>query len=940
MISRTKLIEVALPLEAINIASAREKSIRHGHPSTLHLWWARRPLAACRAVLFTQLVDDPSAWPEIFPTEEAQETERLRLFEIIEQLVLWENSTNEDVLLEARREIARSVARGAGIGEPETAEEVWKVLREHAPPVLDPFCGGGSIPLEAQRLGLEAHASDLNPVAVLITKALIEIPPKFAGMPPINPKDRERGMGAGWKGAAGLTADVRYYGEWMREEARKRIGHLYPKVKLPEGGHATVIAWLWARTITCPNPACGARMPLVRSFALSKKKGKETWVEPVVNREAKTVDFEVRNGQGIVPEGTVNRGGATCIVCGMPAAFSHVRAAGMAGEMSQRLMAVVAEGTRERKYLSPTDIQLVAPAQAKPKWAPEAELPNNTRDIRPQLYGLSTYGDLFTPRQLVALITFSDLVGETRQLVLADCLGGVLPDDGVPLEEGGRDATARADAVATYLSFAVSRSAGFWCSLAFWSSHVKDELVKGAFGRQALPMTWDFGEVNPFGRSGGSFITNLEYPLMALDALSALGPEGKANQVDAREMTGKCSVISTDPPYYDNIGYADLSDFFYSWLRYSLRTVYPALFRTILVPKSAELIAAPYRFGGDKRRAGDFFEEGLQRAFARMREVQEASLPLALFYAFKQTETEHAESDIASSGWETILSGLVSAGFEVTGTWPMRTELTAALKKSVAALASSVVLVCRPRRADALIATRRELIGALREELPPAVRHLTRGNIAPVDLAQAAIGPGMRVFSRYAKVMEANGDSMRVRDALGLINTILYEVETETENEYDPDTRWAITWFEQFGAGEGPYGDAETLSKAKDTSVAGLRESGIVHSQGGKVRLLRRDELPTNWDPVTDQRLTVWEVTQHLSHALDMGGEASAADLLRRVGGLGEAARALAYALYLVADRKKRTDDALAYNGLVIAWPEITRLAGGASGPAQGTLGV
>jgi putative DNA methylase len=574
MITRTKLIEVALPLEAINVASAREKSIRHGHPSTLHLWWARRPLAACRAVLFAQLVDDPSAWPELFPSEEAQEVERLRLFDIIEQLVLWENSTNEVVLLKAQREIARSVARGVGIPEPETAEEVRQALKEHAPPVLDPFCGGGSIPLEAQRLGLEAHASDLNPVAVLITKALIEIPPKFAGMPPVNPKDRERGMGAHWKGAAGLAADVRYYGEWMRDQARKRIGHLYPKVKLPEGGEATVIAWLWARTVTCPNPACGARMPLVRSFALSTKTGKETWVEPVVNRELKNVRFEVKSGKGTVPDGTVERRGARCIVCNSSVPLEYVRAQSRNGDMSEQMMAVVAQGNRRREYLSPDGLQASTAAAARPTYKPNGPIADNPGHMNVYRYGLTTWGDLFTSRQIVALTTFSDLVGEARECVLADEARQGPENDIVPLEKGGHGATAYADAVSTYLALTVSRTADYQSTICTWANNPQMEIVRGTFARQALPMTWDFAEGNIFGPSTGSFDILLHWVTKVLLSLAVneRTTKGLVSQADAAsaETNIETRVVSTDPPYYDNIGYADLADFFYVWLRRSL----------------------------------------------------------------------------------------------------------------------------------------------------------------------------------------------------------------------------------------------------------------------------------------------------------------------------------------------------------------------------------
>lgn len=936
---RTKLIEVALPLEAINVASAREKSIRHGHPSTLHLWWARRPLATCRAVLFAQLVDDPSAVPEEFPTEEAQEAERQRLFGIIETLVKWESTTNEAVLMPARREIARSAARSAGVPGPDTDDDVWRILREHAPPVLDPFCGGGSIPLEAQRLGLEAHASDLNPVAVLITKAMIEIPPKFAGLPPVNPRDRDRGMGAGWKRAAGLAADVRYYGEWMREEAYTRIGHLYPKVRLPEGGEATVIAWLWARTVICPNPACGARMPLVRSFALSTKKGKETWVEPVVDREAKTVQFEVGSGAGKPPEGTVDRRGARCIVCRTDTPFDHVRNEGKAGRIGQQLMAIVVEGQGRRLYLPPSNEQATIAARAEPEWAPETDFPEHALGFRVQLYGMTKHRDLFTPRQLVALTTFSDLVTEARERVLADSVAAGLANDGVRLDGGGRGATAYADAMATYLAFALDKVVDRASTICSWDSSPKMEALRNTFARQAIPMTWDFAEGNPFSESSGNWLFGIEWVADATSTLPSAG-SGRVMQADAtqRPAVGN-AVFSTDPPYYDNIGYADLSDFFYVWLRRSLCPIYPELFRTMLVPKAQELIATPYRFDGSKDRARVFFEEGLGRAFLRMRNQVESHVPLTIYYAFKQAESKEGDTVSASTGWETMLFGLLNAGFAIVGTWPMRSELSNRMIASgTNALASSIVLVCRPRPADAPLTTRSDFLRSLKRELPDAIKHLQSGNIAAVDLAQASIGPGMAVFSRYAKVLETSGTPMSVRTALGLINASLDEVVGEQEGEYDAHTRWAIAWFDSHGMEEGPYGVAETLSTAKNCSVTGLREAGIVQSRAGKVRLVRRDELTAGWDPATSASVSVWSVAQQLIRSLDTEDEQTAAELLRRVGGLGEAARDLAYLLFLKADRKKWSGEALAFNSLVVAWPELRRLAGGEDSTAQGRL--
>ena len=906
---RKKLIEVALPLDAINRESAREKSIRHGHPSTLHLWWARRPLAACRAVLFAQLVDDPSSHPDKFPTEEAQKKERERLFKIIEEFVKWENINNERVLEAARKEILKSTG-----GNP--------------PPVLDPFCGGGSIPLEAQRLGLKAYASDLNPVAVLITKALIEIPPKFADKPPVHPGGQ---TSRHWHGAKGLAEDVRYYGKWMRDEAEKRIGHLYPKVKLPKeygGREATVIAWLWARTVKCPNPACGAQMPLVRSFALSTKRGKQAWVEPVV--EGNQYHFEVRTGEGKPREGTVNRRGAMCLCCGSPVPFDHVRAEGKAGRMGQRLLAIVAEGNRGRIYLPPDEVHKAIAVEGKPKWRPDAELQGKCRVSVP-LYGMNTFGDLFTSRQLVALTTFSDLVMEAREKIIEDATEAGMPDDGIVLNNGGVGAAAYADAIATYLGFAIDKGANYWSSLCAW--HSGRDIVMSTFARQALPMVWDFTEANPFSSSSGNLLLGISQAAQMLDKVPA-SLKALTRQLDATATIDGVNhpLICTDPPYYDNICYADLSDFFYVWLRRCLNNVYPDLFSTVLSPKSQELVANQYHFDNDKKRARRFFEEGLTKAFKNWRKASHPNYPMTIFYAFRQSEKnveEVGENNAVSTGWETMLDGLLQSGYAISGTWPVRTELVTSLKKNVSALASSIVLSCRPRPEDASMTTRRDFLNTLKQELPVALRTLQQGNIAPVDMAQAAIGPGMAVFSRYTKVLEANGKPMGVRSALALINQVLDEYLTEQEGEYDADTRWALAWFEQQGMEDGPYGVAETLSKAKNTAVDGLVAAGIIVSKAGKVRILRRGELPEDWDPATDKRLTVWEVAQHLIRALvDKGSEEAAAALLRKVGALGDVARDLAYRLYTICDRKKWAQEAVAYNSLVVAWPELVKLAG------------
>lgn len=988
---KKKLIEVALPLEAINIESAREKSIRHGHPSTLHLWWARRPLAACRAVLWASLVDDPSSWPDKFPTEEDQNRERQRLFDILGRieirrdkkgntkqvvrgLVSWDdvNDPKSGVLEAGQREIARCLAWDRKEEPPTKPDAVREYIAKYAPPAYDPFAGGGSIPLEAQRLGLEAHASDLNPVAVLINKALIEIPPKFKDQAPVNPDDRAKKNMSSWRGAQGLAADVRYYGAWMRDEAFRQIGYLYPKVQINHEGtkdtkEATVIAWLWARTVKCPNPACGCQMPLVRSFQLSTKKGKEAWVEPEVINHKGTKDtkqddplcssclsgsnspkirFVVKSGEGKAPDPPKTGRGATfsCLACGQPADGKHIKAEGMAGRMGAQLMAIVAEGKNGRIYLSPTPEQEEIARSAEPTWYPDGQIGDDRRSMFTPLYGLTHFHHLFTPRQLVALNTFSDLVGKAREKATQDAVAAGLPDDDVPLNDGGTGARAYGEAIATYLAFAVDKMTDYHSSLCSW--HSGRDTIRNTFGRQAIPMVWDFAEANPMSDSTGNFNGAIDWVVKVLESLLP-NSESNVNQHDAttshpNDTTPK--LISTDPPYFDNIGYADLSDFFYVWLRRSLGSIYPNICSTLLVPKTQELVATPYRFDGSKQKAQAFFEEGLGKAFNRMHEISHANYPLTVYYAFKQAETDQkgkSDESVASTGWETMLEGLIKADFSINGTWPMRSELSNRMVASgTNALASSIVLVCRPRPTNAPKITRRQFLTELKHELPRALKTLQQGNIAPVDLAQASIGPGMAVFSQYAAVLENDGSPMRVRTALQLINQILDEYLTEQESEFDGDTRWALTWFEQHRFEPGQYGDAETLSKAKNTSVQGMVDAGILEAKGGKVRLLKRDELKSDWNPNSDSRMPDWEVTQYLIHELDQQGEMGAAKLLAKLGSRGEAARDLAYRLYSLCDRKGWAQEGIAYNSLVISWPEITRLASEArqSEPTQTSL--
>ena len=941
---KKKLIEVALPLDAINEeASRRKRKAPGGYPTTIHKWWAQRPVAAARAVIFAQMVDDPSSLPDLFPTEKQQEKERQRLFRIIEDLVRWENTSNEAVLERARVEIWQSWRRTcAENADHPRAKELFN--RHRLPGFHDPFAGSGALPMEAQRLDLETYASDLNPVAVLITKAMIEIPPKFAGKPPVNPESRKKigAQSGSWKGTTGLAEDVRYYGKWIRDEAEKRIGHLYPKVEVTEkiakgrpdlkpyvGKKLTVVAWLWTRTVKSPNPAFAhIDVPLASTFMLSNLAGREVYVEPLV--EGGTYRFSVNAGKpkdaDAAKTGTkLARANFFCVMSDAPISSDYIKVEAQAGRMRTRMMATIAKGERGRVYLPPTEEMETVARQAVPEWKPDVLISGSTQYVGVKPYGMEQFSQLFTDRQLVALNTFSDLLPEIRERVKHDALTAGLPDDGKPLAADGAGATAYADAVAVYLTFVMSRVLHYSSTLCTWL--VKDAAIARTFTKQAFQMSWDFAEGNVFGSSSTEWSQCCKVIADAIEKLPGTVP-GTVRMADAaiglNSIAGK--VVSTDPPYYDNVPYADLSDFFYVWLRRALKPVFPDLFATLTVPKIEELVAFAYRHNG-KEKAEAFFLEGMTRAMHRLAEQAHPAFPVTIYYAFKQSEHDD-EAGTASTGWDTFLAAVIAAGFSITGTWPMRTEGDNRQRGVGAnALASSIVLVCRPRVANAPTATRREFVTALKAELPVALAHLQRGNIPPVDLAQAAIGPGMAIYTRFVKVLDAEGKALSVRDALALINQTLDEALAEQEGDFDADSRWAITWFEQVGFDVGDYGMAEQLSKSKNTSVSGLVEAGILASKSGKVRLLKPDELPDDWDPTTDKRLTSWETLHHLIRVLEASSEGAAAEIVAKIGSKAEVARELCYRLYTLCERKKRSSEALSYNGLVQSWPEITRLA-------------
>mgnify|MGYP003670299249 FL=1 len=948
--SPKKLIEVALPLDDINVAAAREKSIRHGHPSTLHLWWARRPLAAARAVLFAQLVNDPGYQRELGHGVNKKEAEikREKLFQIIRDLVKWENTNNEEVLNRAREAIWESWRETCHLNRNHPqAPELFNP--EKLPAFHDPFAGGGAIPLEAQRLGLESFASDLNPVAVMINKAMIEIPPKFAGQKPVGPRP-ESDKGAkksatsdafeDWAGAKGLAEDVRRYGHWMREEAFNRIGHLYPKVRITkemaserpdlkayEGDELTVIAWLWARTVKSPNPAFShVEVPLASSFVLSSKKDNEAYVEPIVGVDQYRFEIKVGNPPPEAKQGTKAARGAnfTCLMSGTPISGPHIKGEGEAGRLGARLMAVVAEGKRGRVYIPPTQEAEEVAKSAQPEWSPETSLPEDPRNFWTISYGLRTYGDLFSSRQLVALNTFSDLVQEARGKAIADANAAGLPDDGQGLAQGGAGAKAYGEAVATYLLFAINKGANLWSTITSWMSD--RGAFRETFARQAIPMIWDFAEANPFSNSGGNLLTAIDKGRMAIEYLPSQAG-GHVSQQDAAAQTiSKDKVVSTDPPYYDNIGYADLSDFFYVWMRRSLRNVYPDLFGTMAVPKAEELVATPYRHGS-KEKAETFFMDGMTRAIHNLAVQAHPAFPVSIYYAFKQSETK--EGSTTSTGWVTFLEAVIQAGFSIDGTWPVRTEGAGRIiAKGTNALASSIVLVCRTRETSAESISRRDFQRQLRAEMPEALETMIGGQtgqtpIAPVDLAQAAIGPGMAIYSKYEAVLNQDGTRMSVHDALVLINRAITEYLSPDSGSFDADTQFCSSWFEQYGWSHGQFGEADTLARAKGTSVDGVKAAGVAESGSGKVRLLRWNDYESDWDPTKDDRTPVWEACHQMIRRLNNSGESAAGELLAKMPEKGEAIRQLAYHLYTLCERKKWAEEARAYNELIASWPAI-----------------
>ena len=919
---RKKLIEVDLPLNDINRESANEPISAPGHPFTLHQYWARRPLATCRAVIFASMVDDPSSCPEEFPTERAQTKERERLHELIRRLVVWKNSNDERLLAEARYEIARTVARCHGEIAPTDPDGVLRYLDKKALPIYDPFCGGGIIPLEAQRLGLRTIGSDLNPLSVLITKAIIELPHAFRNRPPVNPQANPLGKNLAdgkWKGTAGLANDIRYYGAWMHEEAHKRIDHLYPLVQLPDGSTATVVAWLWARTVLCANPACNINMPLMKTFQLTTNKGNQHWTRPVVDRELNTVSFIVQNHNHGVPEhGTVKGNNVTCVACGDTVKLEKIREQARAGKIEETLTAIVVESKGKRLFVSPRDEHLKVAFSAKPAWIPITRLPDQAMGLSVQSCGITHWHQLFTQRQLTTLATFGDLLKEVRGQIMQDCAEDKY-----------------ADAVCTYLALTVGKTANTLSNLAIWRKSQGNRVVK-AFGLQGLSIAWDFAEANIFSSSKQNWIAQLGWVANVVEQLPTSANSGEVYQANActtiHAQDGH--VIVTDPPYYNNISYADLSDFFYVWLRPLLRDTYPELFAGMMTPKADEMIDNQHRFENSRNR----FEKLLGKAFLRMRQHCPDQFPLSIFYSYKQQEEVH--EGITSTGWETMLTAIVSTGFQIVGTWPMRTEQTKGLKAQKNVLASSIVLVCRPRPDDAQVSSRRQFLDELEREMPVALDQFTRdGHIAPVDLAQAAIGPGMKVYSQYSRVERVSGELVPVREALADINKQIDAYFEQEEGDFDAETRFCFAWLKLYGYAEGKFSEAALLTVAKAVSID--RMERLLTSGGSIVQLRSPDEY---YEEVEGEEVhkvraelplegitTAWEGCLHMMFHLNLKGgktfegAAEVAEAMRNNSDCSplSSVERLARLLYNYYDRQRDSANAVYFNNLVTSWDKI-----------------
>ena len=931
---KKKLIEVALPLEDINRESVKQKTGRPktGYPTTLHKYWAQRSVATARAAIWSSLVDDPSSHPEKFPTADLQKKERLRRFDILRKLILWESTADASLWAEARK-IAEEDCGGS------------------LPPFIDPFAGSGAIPLEALRLGMSAHASDLNPLAVTIQHMLVEWPQKFANKPAVH--RRNKGGLSASTAFGNLAADVLAYGEDINEKLRGRIGEFYPPVTDSFGKEIEPGVFMWARTVPCPNPACGVLTPLVKDWKLSTRSGAH--IRPVIDRAAKTINFAVQH-DGVVPEPSFNgRKGGACLMCEAPIDFVWIRKQGVAGLINHRLMAIAAGDDYSWAFYQPTsEHESVALTVPDSTWVPRGDIPNNTRDFRTQLYGMATWASLFTPRQMLALTTLQDIIRETEADIDSDAVAAGYVSGGEPLSRGGTGAHAYAQLVRAYIHLTASNLTEWNCSVTRWSPNGPQ--LSSLFARQAVIMNWNYAEGSLFGKGGANFLQKLRRTVEVIDRTPTT-TTGTARQADATRMVwdhDKAPLVVTDPPYYDNISYSELADFFYVWLRESMRDIDPETFATISSPKSEELIMAKNRHGGDEEKAKQFFEDGLTQALHHLRSISDPDLPLSIYYAYNDTdESEDGEGnkEIGSSGWETILQSIVDAGLQIVMTYPLRSEAVGrAISTNASALAACILLVCRPRSDKAPVGTRGDFTLGLQGELSQAIERLKDGDLGALDLSQAAIGPGMAVFTRYSKVLESDGRKMTMRTALDLINKSVSEVAGKGDAMFDQQTRWCVRWFEEKGLSEGLYGDAQMLANANGLNIPELERFGVISSKGGKVQLLVGDRLPTDWDPRLDSRISSWEVLHHLIACLlpkgnplsraNGGSEKEALALASALSPLlVEQAKELSYRMFDICRVRGWNQEALAYNAIGQSWADLRSVADGSGAQLDLNMG-
>ena len=898
-----KLIEVALPLDKINPNFEHEKNINSMHPKNLHQWWARRPFSAARAVLWASIVDDPSSHPEEFPTPEAQERERERLFEILEDLSDWKKSNDAKVIEDAREELKKYLGNNLN-------KEIQ---------FLDPFSGGGAIPFEAQRLGLKGAAFDLNPVAVLINKAMIEIPPRFTGIKPVNKRDKR--LISGQNDLFGVSQDLKYYGALLKQLAYEKVKDIYPtSIAVPEdlgGGKAEIFSWIWVYTLKCPNPICGCETPLYLNCILDGRKSNEAYLRPYYDNNKLLFKVMHEKFHSDENKGTMNRQGAICAHCRNLINREYIRDEGIKHKLSRRLVAIVSYKNGERLYLNPDFEEEEKEAKVTlPEEYPSGKFANNPQNLGTGEYGLANFEQLFSNRQMQGLVALCTSLNEIRNRIEEDAIYAGMEDDKIHLRDGGKGALAYSEALSVYLAFAIDKEVASSNVVTRWEND--NALAKPAFSRQSLYMQWMTPEVNIFGGRAGSFKTINDTIAESLLSFPCNIPEGIAKQHNAQEDFGlKNVIISTDPPYYDNIQYADISDFYYIWLRFNLKDIYPNLFKTTLTPKQEEIVAQPYRYGR-KEEAKKHFESGMQKAMENIYSSATPDIPVTIYYAYKQSETEAKKT--SSSGWETMLNAIIKAGFSIKATWPLKTENPAKSNLKINMLTTSVVIVCRKKEKGDFFCTKRQFLKALREGLKPTLTLLQETNLAPVDLAQSAIGPGMAIFSKYDKVLSADGSEMTVKEALQAINEEVGVCLNEFGEALDNESRFCIALYLQCEFNDIKSGDADILALAKDTSISKLKNDGIVEAGKGMVRLTPREKLPEikgNDD--------IWLLCHRLVFSLEKNGIKGCAKEMRKIQGTAALGKIknLAYELYTISERKNWNQEAYLYNSLVVSWADI-----------------